>query len=260
MAEFRLKASTEYGATMRRWRRTASTASGPQPSHSSERTSSPLPHLCLRPPDQLILPQVVRLVTTPKTLYQPLLDSSIAGNGTMRRWPRTAPPPPFPAGLFDQPLPDSDEPILGAVLRVPYPVGHEVHLSPLLTRIDHMLAHLPVQRPPLVFSNLGHRTAKLHGHVNPYRKLDHPKPLVSPLGAVPATPADIPPCQTSASPSPPPQAVAPALRSARATADGPLVHCRLGTPNARSGRPPTSRACPVAPYGVVSGWYALYFL
>ena len=33
-----------------------------------------------------------------------------------------------------------------------------------------MLAHLPVQRPPLVFSNLGHRTAKLHGHVNPYRK------------------------------------------------------------------------------------------
>ena len=34
--------------------------------------------------------------------------------------------------LFDQPLPGSYEPILRAVLGVPYPVGHEVHLSPLL--------------------------------------------------------------------------------------------------------------------------------
>ena len=44
-------------------------------------TSSPLPHLCL---DHQINSSaaMLRLVTTPKTLYQPLLDSSIAGNGS----------------------------------------------------------------------------------------------------------------------------------------------------------------------------------
>ena len=65
-----------------------------------------------------------------------------------------------------------------------YPVGYEVHLRPLLTRLDSVGARL-VQHVPVFLGNLGHRTAELSRHVNPYRKLDHSEPLVSALGAVP---------------------------------------------------------------------------
>ena len=87
--------------------------------------------------------------------------------------------------LFDQSLPGSYEPILRAVLGVPYPVGHEVHISPLLTRVHTMLPNLAVQRLPVLLGDLGHRTADLRRHVDPNRKLDHPEPLVSTLRAVP---------------------------------------------------------------------------
>ena len=144
--------------------------------------------------------------------------------------------------LFDQPLPGSYEPILRAGLGVPYPVGHEVHLSPLLTRVHTMLPNLAVQRLPVLLGDLGHRTAELRRHVNPHRKLDHPEPLVSTLRAVPQQlPAGNPPYPTSASPFPPRQADGPALQSTLATADGPRVRCRPETPNARSTRPLTSR-------------------
>ena len=87
--------------------------------------------------------------------------------------------------LFDQPLPGSQEPVLRAVPGVAYPVGYEVHLSPLLTRVHTVLTHLAVQRLPLLFGYLRHRAAELHRHVNSHRKLDHSEPLVPALGAVP---------------------------------------------------------------------------
>ena len=128
---------------MQRWLRTASTGALP-PARSLLRTlwtSSALPHLCL---DHQITssPARVRFVTTPKTLNQSLLDNSIAGKGIFIC--------PSIAGqrLFDQPLPGGHEPVLRAVLGVAYPVGYEVHLRPLLTRLDpvgaRLVQHVPV--------------------------------------------------------------------------------------------------------------------
>ena len=106
-----------------------------------------------------------------------------------------------------RPLPGSYEPILRAVLGVPYPFGYEVHISPLLTRVHTMLPNLAVQRLPVLLGDLGHRSAELCRHVNPNRELDHPEALVSTLRAVPQQLPLVPRrVRPAASPFPPPQA------------------------------------------------------
>ena len=140
--------------------------------------------------------------------------------------------------LFDQPLPGSYEPILRAVLGVPYPVGHEVHISPLLTRVHTMLPNLAVQRLPVL---LGASDPQRNSVVTSTPTANSITPnRSSPPSAHAATPAGTPPYPTSASPSPPPQADGPRFNQHR-NCDGPQVRCRPETPNARSTRPLTSR-------------------
>ena len=133
-------------------------------------TSSPLPHLCPRPPDQLICrnapvghhaedlvpASVGQLHSGERKLHLPLHSRQ---------------------RLFDQPLPGSYEPILRAVLGVPYPVGHEVHISPLLTPWSHTMLPKPCGIAP---ASLARRPRTPHGrnsvvHVDPNRKTRSPR-------------------------------------------------------------------------------------
>ncbi len=153
-------------------------------------TSSPLPHLCL---DHQINSSAVmlRLVTTPK----------LAASGQLHRgeW-KLHLPLHSRQRLFDQPLPGSYA--VRAVLGVPYPVRHEVHISPLLTRVHTMLPNA-VQRLPVLLGDLGHRTAELRRHATPtansitparlhsaqYRSNSRWYPAVSDLSITFSTPA-----------------------------------------------------------------------
>ena len=116
--------------------------------------------------------------------------------------------------LFDQPLPGSYEPILRAVLGVPYLFGYEVHISPLLTRVHTMLPNLAVQRLPVLLGDLGHRSAD--SAVTSTPTANSITPNRSSLPSAQYRSAGTPP-QTAASPFPPPQADGPALQSTLAT-------------------------------------------
>ena len=155
---------------MRRWPRTAPTAAGPQPSHSSERCGPPRPcRTSVSTTRSTHLPQCSgwsprRRPCTSLQLHRGEWKLHLPLHSRQR--------------LFDQPLPGSYEPILRAVLGVPYPSSHQP------TVVHTMLPNLAVQRLPVLLGDLGHRTAELRRH-DPNRKLDHPEPLVSTLRAVP---------------------------------------------------------------------------
>ena len=218
---------------MRRWPRTAPTAAGPQPSPLQNAVdllalTAPLS----RPPDQLICRNAPvghhsedLVPASVGQLHRGERELHLSLHSRQR--------------LFDQPLPGSYEPILRAVLGVPYPVGHEVHISPLLTRVHTMLPNLAVQHLPVLLGDLGQHSAQ-------------PSRRPQPQTRSPRTARLYPPRSTEQLPLVP-RRVRPQhhlLHPRRQTAQRfnqhsqllmAQVRCRPETPNARSTRPLTSR-------------------
>ena len=170
---------------MRRWPRSSP---GRPPAKSSSERCPPRPcRTSVSTPDQLIS-RKGPVGHQSETLYQPRWTAPSPGKGSsmmpLHCWQR----------LFDQPLPGSYEPILRAGLGVAsnYPdnFGHEVHLSPLLTRVHTMLPNLAAQRLPV----LPRRPRMPHGGTplsrqTPTGKLGAGQPLGLYPGQVPRSPA-----------------------------------------------------------------------
>ena len=66
-----------------------------------------------------------------------------------------------------------------------YPVGHEVHLRPLLSRFHLALAHTLFELMPIVLWHIVDRLLQLRRNIHTDRELDHPEAFVSALGEIP---------------------------------------------------------------------------